>query len=179
MIIKSNEIKGEFTHWVGIKHKESVLNGQFRLLPSSLPSKPTGLWLSWNGGWEYFCKYDYTDWMKGKTCLKAEIKPNLNIWLIDSFVDFIEVWNKFIYPEKINLNTDKFQYEICSFIKLYESKQKGKDFWEWLQTELKIDGVALTKIGQCETRMSTWLYGWDVASVVLFNPKNVVLKWKN
>ncbi len=176
MIINSNKLKGKFTHWVDSKYKEDILNGKFKLARTNLISKPAGLWLSWNGGWEQFCKDDFTSWMGTRVCLKAKIKPNLKIWLINTFEDFLEVWNRFTFPLVIKPEAKlRFQFDTCSILKLYECKERGKDFWEWLQREFKIDGVALTDIGQCETRMSTWLYGWDVASVVIFNPKNVIL----
>ena len=76
--------------------------------------------------------------------------------------DFQEIWKEF-EPNGTGRN---------SIISLIESKV---NFWDWLRDTKHIDGVALTDKGQCSTRWDTWLYGWDCASIVIFNPLNVVL----
>jgi len=163
-IVKSDSIKGKLTHWLAKEHVPKVLNGEFVLQPGGPRNKPQGLWLSWNNGWEEWCKAESFGDLPRKACLHAQLKPGLNIWLIDSMQDFLDIWQEFkghkVHPK---------DYSICSIMGLIQS-----DFWEWLNN--KVDGVALTDKGQCVTRYDTWLYGWDVASIVIFNPDNVKLK---
>lgn len=170
-IVLSETIKGKPTHWLKEEYKEKALNGEITLSSARLhlPIKPRGFWISWNHGWEKFCKYDYKEWMeKDKVCLRVKLKPGLRIWLIDSMDDFNSIWSKFPY----GVADEKF---LTSFSSLMKAQEKGHDFWSWLQETYAIDGVALTEAGQWRTRMDTWLYGWDCASIVIFNPENVEL----
>jgi len=174
--VQSESIKGKFTHWLDRKYKKDVLKGIFDVKEPNLVIKPKGIWLSWNGGWEGYCREDYTSWMKGKVMLNAKIKSGLRIWLIDDVDDFMEVWNQFELPAVINPKIKLINdFGPASMMRLIEAKERGIDFWEWFQKKFKIDGVALTDTGQCRTRMTTWLYGWDAQSIVIFNPNNVIL----
>ncbi len=163
-IIFSQDIKGKLTHWVNKKYKDDALKGDFKLNDSNaLDNKPKGLWLSWNNGWEKWSlgeNFGGPANKKDNVCLNAKLKSNLKLWCINSFNDFMEVWNKF---------TDK-DPTIFNIITIKEN-----NFWEWLKNK-EYDGVALTDKGQWATRFKTWLYGWDCASIVIFNPKNIELR---
>jgi len=169
MFLKSEDIEGKLTHWIGKEFVDKARNGEFEFAGGGLHSKPIGLWLSWDGGWEDWTSSEWPAWMERKVCLQAKLKPGLKLWHIDTFEDFIRVWNEFKTFANI-----KEENTYMSMISLYDSKKKGIDFWDWLK-EKKVDGVALTDSGQWATRMKTWLYGWDAACIVIFNPKNVEL----
>ena len=151
-IVKSETIKGKLTHWVKPEYVDRVLSGDIRL-HQGLKTKPLGVWISWNNGWEKWCKSE-SDFIAGRTCLKVKLKDGLNVWLIDSLDDFNEIWKQFNNESGLSILIDN-------------------KFWYWLQDTYHIDAVALTDKGQWTTRMDTWLYGWDVASIVVFNPNNV------
>ena len=170
MFVKSEDIEGKLTHWISKEHKDKALAAEFKFLEGGLSSKPLGLWISWNGGWEDWTKGEWPDWMKGKVCLTAKIKPGLKLWHIDSLEDFAEIWDEF----KVFANI-KEEHMYMSMFTLHEAKKEGKDFWVWLK-EKGVDGIALTDQGQWKTRMGTWLYGWDCQSIVIFKPENVELK---
>ena len=106
--------------------------------------------------------------------LNVKLKKGLRLWLINDVDDFLEVWNQFKIPAVIDPKSkfSMFDSGPVSMIKLIEAKEKGLDFWEWLQKKFKVDGVALTDKGQWRTRFST--YGWDSQSIVIFNPNNVI-----
>jgi len=168
-IVKSDSIEGELTHWLKNEHAPLALKGEFILQKGTISNKPRGLWLSWTKGWEEWCKVESFGDLPNKTCLHAQLNPGLDIWLIDSMDDFLEVWGDF-KGKKAHIK----DYPTMNIISLYES-----NFWQWLKDTKNIDGVALTDKGQCATRMRTWLYGWDCASIVIFNPDNVILKEEN
>lgn len=151
--IYSQNINGKLTHWVHKDYKKLILIKKiFSLLKHQMGNKPKGLLLMWNGDWKCFCKSDFITWMEDKICLLAKLKPDLKLWLIDSFESFNIVWKQY---------TDKPAYD---FLKV------DKKFWKWLEWQ-GYDGVAQT------IEWSTG-YGWDCASIVIFNPKNVILKGK-
>ena len=167
--VKSETIKGRLTHWLKKEYSEPALNGVFNLMDSKLVIKPKGLWLSWNDGWEEWCKDNDCDWVNPaeKDCLVAELKPGLKLWLIDDTKDFFDVWHEY---SPYNKDTD-------SVLSIYRSQDtKGINFWDWLKQTHKVDGVALTDQGQWRTRLTTWLYGWDCACILIFNPNNVILE---
>jgi hypothetical protein len=160
--IKSQEITGKLTHWVDAKDKEAILAGSFQLpqaRQTGIANKPQGIWISWNGGWEDFCRDDFTTWMDGKACLRASLAPDLRIWKIDTLEDFTAVWHKFDPENKPDMM-------------LFSKYDHLKDFWAWIQAQ-GYDGIAMTEQGQWRTRRTTFLYGWDVSSVVIFDRKNV------
>jgi len=152
-IIKSETITGKLTHWVKPEFVECVLSGNNKL-HQGIFIKPLGVWLSWNNGWEEWCESE-PNFISGRICLEAKLKDGLNVWLIDSIKDFNDIWNQF---------DNKTEFSTI----LIDNK-----FWHWLQDTYHIDVVALTDKGQWATRMNTWLYGWDCASIVVFNSKNV------
>ena len=184
VIIKSENIHGRLTHWIDEAYAEKAIHGEFRCKTDNvLPSKPVGLWLSWNGGWEEWCNGEWPDWMKDKICLTVKLKHGLNIWLIDELEDFLLIWEDFkndIPAQKPN--GLKFPRELLdegkgytSLLSLYFAKERGLDFWDWLKNKHKIDGVAITSSGQNKTRYTTWLYGWDAQSIIIFNPNGCVI----
>ena len=173
--VKSESIEGKLTHWISKQHVSKGIKGEYRTLPGGLDSKPLGIWLSWDNGWEDWCNGEWPDWMKGKACLKAEMKPGLKLWHIDNLEDFKEVWDKFLKQMEIDGKSPLHTEFANSMLTIYQAKADGYDFWEWLKKE-KVDGVALTDKGQWRTRMDTWLYGWDAACIVIFKPNNVRLK---
>ena len=147
MIINSKKLKGKFTHWVDSKYKEDILKGKFNLARTNLISKPRGLWLSWNGGWERFCKDDFTSWMGSRICLKAKIKPNLNIWLINTLEDFLEVWNKFTFPIIIKPEAKfRFQLGACSILQLYECTFRNISLIHSQQQKNNLQGISLPEL---------------------------------
>jgi len=166
MIVKSQDIKGKLTHWLYRRYVPSALKGEFVLQPGGPLNKPQGLWLSWNEGWERWCESENFGDLSKKACLHAQLKPNLNIWLIDSMADFLDIWHEFKGRKRIHPK----DYSVNSIMGLYQN-----NFWEWLRGIKHIDGIALTDKGQWATRWDTWLYGWDAASIVIFDPSNVKL----
>ena len=164
-IIKSCSIKGKLTHWIYPNHVDKVLNGEFVLHFREGHNKPKGVWLSWNNGWERWCDSNKFGDLENKVCLKAKLKPGFKIWLIDSMDDFLDLWQEF-KGKKI----DPGDYSMNGMMALIKS-----GFWDWLRNKKQIGAIALTDKGQWATRMETWLYGWDCQSIVVFDPKNIIL----
>jgi len=155
-IVKSQDITGTLTHWS--EHCKSICKEGFTINKRSvLLNKPNGVWISWNGGWEQYVKDYFPSWMTATTLsVSVKIKPDLNIWLIDSYEDFMHMWNQ---SEFKNINPKNTGLHLIRF-------------WTWL-CEQRINGIALTDKGQRETRIVTFLSGWDCASIIIFLPENV------
>lgn len=173
-IIYSQDVKEKLTHVTSIAHGKQMLKEGVKLenkhplynkkaYIEQARTKPWGFWISVNNGWEEWCKgenYGYTD--ENRTILNVELSPNLKLWKIDNMKDFIEIWEE--YTGKPNKDKD---LNLCIFW-----KPDSKNFWQWLKQK-GFHGVYITDKGQYETRFDTWLYGWDCASIVIFNPKQV------
>ena len=89
----SQDLKGKLTH-VCKGNVEALLRGEFKLQGTN-GMKPNGVWLSWNGGWEDWCSSEQPDWLENRLILSATLKPDLNIFLIDSLEDFQKVFDEF------------------------------------------------------------------------------------
>jgi len=165
LIIKSQDITGKLTHWIAKKFTDLALLGKFELHDNF--NKPKGMWLSWNNGWEDWCNSEQPNWINKEKfdCLNAKLKYNLKLWLIDNMNDFLDLWGKYCDIYKIEKNDE---YVV------YNNQEQIKTFWQYLVEE-GFDGIALSEQGQNETRMRTWLYGWDCCSIIVFNPENVLL----
>ena len=174
-IIKSKDLKGTFTR---VSSKNSNLKKYSEKRDTYL--KPDGFWISWNKGWEKWCKNEMPEWIdkKIKIHYKVEIvNKNLKIWVINSLKDLLELWDEFKKDKKIRdlateMNITAGQMFHMSTILLLKLRNKGYNFWEWLNKEKKIDGIALTDKGQCDTRMNTFMYGLECETLFLFEPKN-------
>lgn len=186
MSVKNSEqITGKFTHWCLTADADALVAGKRRQPERQNHTKPAGMWLSWNGGWEQFCE-TWESWMEGRTCLRASIKPGLKILEIDCMADLDEAFTGFeqnpveTYPEDMLVFKQHHeQMKECMkdmfpgdhHLRRYDFSVAPL-FWHWLQTK-GYAGVALTERGQWQTRMPTFLYGWDCASICIFDPNNV------
>jgi hypothetical protein len=173
MIVSGEQIVGRLTHWVPNKYAPTVfVHGTKVMYHTEISNKPDGIWLSWENGWEDFCNNCGSTltkrWVNPKkyTCFDAYIPKDIRIWLINSLDDFYEMWLEFI-PDKEE-----------ALLSSRTFNQKETAFWEWLKVIKQIDGIALTKRGERETRYRTFLYGWDCSSLVIFKPEDVALRIK-
>ena len=148
MIINSKDIKGKITHLTNKENFNSIINEGYKVGNRTGSFKPKGLWLSWEGGWEQWTKENNYRWKE--STLKVELDPDLKILLIDSLNDFKEVYINQFKGKDIKWGSDY------------------KEFWGWLSN--RVNGVALTSKGERETKLNTFLYGWDCQCILLFKP---------
>ncbi len=155
-ILFGSEIEGTFTHWVDAKDVDAVINHTLKTPEHRNSFKPHGVWLSWNGDWERWFESEWKSWAEGKVCLRARIHPRATIVVIDTVEDLKEL----MVQAGIPLTEENIRfYRNC------------EEFWEALRGQF--DGIALTEAGQWRTRMTTFLYGWDCASICIHNPAHV------
>lgn len=151
-----------------MEEKEFITYGIKKFIPSKFKkirnrkycSKPSGgLWASSIDskiGWKDYC-ISSSYYKKGglKNYIKFKIKPESNIYIIDSLND--------LYSLPFQINDDMFGQTYIDFKKMAESGYQG---------------VYLTEKGL--TRTSSFLgyefnlYGWDVESLVIFDPNIMI-----
>lgn len=163
MIVYSHEITDKLTHNVPNQYVKRVLNGNFK--PFIKAGRPRGIWISINNGWENFCADG--NFNKGCETTQFDVKllPKLKILMIDELHHIESYWKKF---------TD---YEMPTYKFTMDDSIVMVNFWKWLRNQ-GFDGVAMTNNGINETKM-TFLNGWDCESLVLYNPKDLILKKVN
>ena len=190
--ILSQDFKGKLTYVTVAKNVKGILKQGFKINhKGERLDKPNGIWLSVDDGWE--------KWKDGEefrpeddAVLQASIPQDLKLLVIDSLDDFLSWQNDFSKDHPIIGTGDGMDIEmrrmakatgfnIDDFIKhgdLAFMKTFGISFvrynpklWEW--TESKVDGVLMTEEGQWATRMKTFMYGWDCATLMMFNEKHV------
>ncbi len=168
----SEKMKGKLTHCVPNKYADKVREGKFKLT-NNRGFKPSGLWLSLNKGWEKWCESEeFHDIEKDYTVFGVALKPGLKLWNINSKENFYDVWFRFL--------NKKYSYKdtrIHFILDANKKNNKGQTIWEWLKDQ-GYAGVLLTDKAQWETRLSTWLYGWDCACVVMFDSKDVIINYE-
>lgn len=151
-----------------MEEKEFITYGIKKFIPSKFKkirnrkycNKPSGgLWASSIDskiGWKDYCissSYYKKDGLKNY--IKFKIKPESNIYIIDSLND--------LYSLPFQINDDMFGQTYIDFKKMAESGYQG---------------VYLTEKGL--TRTSSFLgyefnlYGWDVESLVIFDPNIMI-----
>jgi len=173
--IQSEQIKGKLTRWVDndlINAIDTLEEDDKSKHIPMLPNKPIGVWISWDNGWEEWCNNNgehTSEWVNPKThtCYDITLKKGLKLWLIDSHQDFLKVWHNYDPSTQGNMM-------------IMSDKKKLSDFWLWLEGQ-GYDGIALTEKGQWETRMTTFLYGWDCQCILIFEKDNITMeetKWR-
>ena len=131
MIVYADELfkRGCITHIIPKRFTEQAIKGEFKINPG-LSFKPTGLWLSWNHGWQHWCKYEEFLDIEDYDQLNVELELTLKFWLIDSKEDFNELWLEYSkgYKTPHSFNTEF----ATSLIDLMEAEKQLKiNFWDW------------------------------------------------
>lgn len=168
MIVYADELlkHGGITHIVLKKYTESTLKGDIKISSGMMTFKPTGVWLSWNNGWQRWCKSEEFLNLENYDQLNVELTSTLKFWFIDSIEDFHKIWVEYVKKN--------YKSSFLSILDLIKTEKKfGICFWDWLRDVKKLDGIALTDKGQWATRMNTFFYGWDVSTVFLFHTEGI------
>jgi len=165
-LIKSQRIKNKITHTTFSKHIKLLVNGQCYVRPTKRDGmKPDGIWLSVDNGWEDWCKGE--DFMLDRDAqLQVQLKDDLEILVIDSMENFLTWMHEFEAYNEVDktkmYNKEGFGIGYATF---------NPHLWAW--TASKCDGIFVTDKGQWATRMDTFLYGWDCASICMFDPTHI------
>lgn len=187
-IILSENFRGKLTHVTSAKDVRGILKTGFKVnRGTGRPDKPEGIWLSVDDGWEKW-KEDESFKSSDDGIVKAEILPNLKLLVIDTLEDFMSWMKEFDNEVGIIGTGDAMNNDWKRMVMETSQKIEDPDFntfgkfyigftsynpklWEW--TASKVDGIYLTDKGQWATRLTTFMYGWDCATVLMFDEKNV------
>jgi hypothetical protein len=153
------------------KFADDAVAGKFIVSRKGV-AKPEGVWLSveLSNGLD-----SYNDWRKSENGeglsfspdsdyirLDVELRPGIKLFIIDNMKDLKRITDEFDYPFPPNL----FDLNSYDAIKIFDKIR-----------DMGYEGIYLTPRGERETHL-TFMYGWDMASVVIFDPsKSVVMKY--
>lgn len=112
------------------------------------------------------------------------IKPSGGLWATPIDSEF--GWREWCKAEDFNLESlqTKFEFVVRGYIlkidsvsDLQKMKWVGREYIDFeAMLRSKVDAIWLTAKGQIETRWSSpSLYGWDCESVLILNPKSVLI----
>jgi len=168
-IIKSEEMnKHKITKVIEKKYLNDLLNKPIKIKnKNDISNKPNGFWLSINEGWEKWCKSEMPEWIENSTIAELKFNPSYNIMLIEEVNDIIGAWNDYLNESGFKSKYPKGDSIMC----FYDENYNICNFWSWLINKYKLTGIYLTNEGEWKTRMTTFLYGWDCESIVIFIPE--------
>ncbi|MEW6035399.1 MAG: hypothetical protein AB1529_02190 [Candidatus Micrarchaeota archaeon] len=162
LTIEADYLGGELAHAVKPQFAESAVNGEF--IPSGDRTKPSGLWLSWGSGWDYFTGSNPGLMFKGTVKFRAEMRSGLKLFLLDGRESFDSMMAEFRREVKVAETTGSGYPDGTWPDNNWVYYEKSP--WQWLR-ERGYDGVAVTEEGYLDTNFQ---FGWDAASIVIFEP---------
>lgn len=139
----------------------TIKNRKYNIKPEG------GLWSSPQSseyGWKDFCDFRENGFNNG---FKFQLKPDSKVYIIDSFLDLIQV------PYKLK---DPF----------YNNIKFGQNFIDYEEMAKEYDAIWLTVNGQWDTRLpemdgnydidgsSINLYGWDCESLLILRKECII-----
>jgi len=193
--IFSQNFKGKLTYVTVASNVKGILKRGFIIDHSGVRlDKPNGIWLSVDDGWEKWKEAEEFR-TEDDAILQASILSDLKLLVIDSLDDFLSWQNDFdkevgivgsddgmdrdlkrlgrTIPKEKELTSDFYKSKEIDLMRTFGigfSRYNPK-LWKW--TASKVDGVFMTEKGQWATRMTTFMYGWDCATLLMFNEKHV------
>lgn len=107
--------------------------------------------------WQEWCFTNSFRYEKLKSAVVFNVRKDARIYIINTYSDFERLLEKYLYRSPLN---DMVISSILN-MKFIDYEKMSKDY----------DGIYLTAKGEWETRYryDANLYGWDVASLLLFN----------
>lgn len=151
----------KLTHTTTKDDVKNIMNVGFLINDNKDHFKPNGIWLSIDNDWERWCDANNFNQEKNEVILELKLHNQDKYWVIDSLDDFYAKFNEFCAAKRISHTTGSIHDIMLS-----------RPFFDWVKSK-GYHGVILTKQGQIQTHMKTFMYGWDCASICVFNPEDI------
>lgn len=162
----SDDIGGAISHAVPRQYVPMAFEGQFVASRDRL--KPSGVWLSWGGGWHDFMNIAGLN-SRGSVTFDAEIRSGLRLFVIRDLPSYERMMNRF-RSEVPRAQRAGSEDAGSAWYSINEDAYYVTSPWEWLRTQ-GYDGVAVDENGANLIRDEM---PFDVASIAIFNPQGTV-----
>jgi hypothetical protein len=149
-----------------------------KLKPDGEPHlKPPGFWYEVNDSWFEWCKVEMPHWVgladpstKGKKLPRDRQPYTLRYWVSVQEANLLYISDTTQFDEFVR---------IYGYDRLDSARFMGRpDYIDWIEVaNAGYDGVEISPyLWERRLEGGLWYYGWDVASGVVWNPKNIKIK---